>query len=282
VVHRAWRDREISTDQAHRLLEASDAAPEAFSAAEAGLVDAVRSLSAGETRRALSYWRQAVTGGTATDDGCEDMRGVSLSQTIGGLGRIDGWLTTSAYEAVKSALSALTPPPRPGDTRNARQRRHDALEDLARDHLDHADTPIVGGERPHISVVCDIPALMGIAGGVHETEDGEVLDIATLRALACDSLISRIVLGPRSEIVDVGRRTRTIPTALRRAVVARDRHCTQPGCERPARWCDVHHIRPWGDFGPTEPGNCRLLCRYHHTLVHREEARAGAHHGPSP
>jgi hypothetical protein len=122
-------------------------------------------------------------------------------------------------------------------------------------------------------VVCDLDSLRGVAGGLHETENGEVIDVATVRALACDSSVSRIVLGPDSEVIDVGRRTRTIPAALRRAIIARDRHCTHQGCERPARWCDVHHDIHWADGGPTSPGNCRLLCRFHHTLIHREMRR---------
>jgi hypothetical protein len=147
------------------------------------------------------------------------------------------------------------------------------MEDLARGYLDHADTPVVGGEKPHINLVCDLPALRGVAGDRHETENGEVIDVDTLRAAACDSSVSRIVLGPDSEVIDVGRRTRVVPTALRRAIIARDRHCTHPGCERPARWCDVHHKTHWADEGPTNLDNCALLCRYHHTRVHREEMR---------
>jgi hypothetical protein len=167
-----------------------------------------------------------------------------------------------------NALDALMPPPEIEDIRTPRQRRHDALEDLARGFLDHGQTPTVGGEKPHISVVCDLPALQGIAGGLHETETGDVLTIGQLRALACDSSVSRVVLGPDSEVIDVGRRTRLIPTALRRAIIARDRHCTWPGCDRNPRWCDLHHKRHWADGGATEPANLRLLCRYHHTLIH--------------
>jgi hypothetical protein len=141
------------------------------------------------------------------------------------------------------------------------------LEDLARFYLDH-NTATVGGERPHINIVCDLPALQGIAGGLHETESGRVITIAELRALACDASISRIVLGPDSEVIDVGRRTRVVPAALRRAIVARDRHCTWDDCDRVFIWCDVHHDRHWADFGPTSLDNCRLLCRYHHTLTH--------------
>jgi 5-methylcytosine-specific restriction endonuclease McrA len=89
-----------------------------------------------------------------------------------------------------------------------------------------------------------------------------------LRALACDCSLSRIVFGPDGEIIDVGRRTRVIPSATRRAVIARDHHCTWDGCDRDPRWCDVHHIISWANGGETEPGNLRLLCRYHHTLTH--------------
>ena len=75
-----------------------------------------------------------------------------------------------------------------------------------------------------------------------------------------------------------------VPAGLRRAVVARDRHCVIPGCGRPATWCDVHHIVAWADGGETVIDNLCLLCRYHHTQIHldlveleeRTPVRAGA------
>jgi hypothetical protein len=273
-VHEAWATQRISTDQAHRLLETADAEPGAFGEAEAKLVEIVEPLTASETRRALHYWQQSVTGGDGSLLEQEARRGISLSRTIDGMGRIDGWLTPGAYQTLHSSLEALMPPPSAHDHRTARQRRHDALADLARDFIDHGDTPKVGGEKPHLNVICDLAALQGIAGGRHEYEDGEIIDMITLRTLACDSSVSRIVLGPNSEIIDVGRRTRIIPAALRRAIIARDRHCTWKGCERPARWCDVHHDQAWALGGCTDPDNCRLLCRFHHVLTHLLEGRA--------
>jgi hypothetical protein len=183
--------------------------------------------------------------------------------------RVDGWMTKIAGQALLTALDALTPPPSPDDPRSPRQRRHDALADLARDFLDHGRTPVVGGERPHLTLVCDLPALQGVAGGLHQTETGEVLTVSELRTLACDCSLNRIVFGPDSEIIDVGRRTRVIPAAVRRAVATRDLHCTwEGGCDRNPRWCDVHHILHWADLGETVPSNLRLLCRFHHTLTH--------------
>jgi Domain of unknown function (DUF222) len=271
----AWTRGRISADQAHRLLQTANTVPAEYPAAEVQLIGIVEGLDVTGTRVALEYWRQSVDGpGTILDEQLQDeARGISLSTTMGGMARLDGWLTPLAGQALGSALDALMPPPHPADTRSPRQRRHDALEDLARSYLDSPATPTVGGEKPHVSVLCDLAALQGIAGGTHETEAGEVLTVEQIRELACDSTISRIIVGPDSEIIDVGRRTRVIPAALRRALIARDRHCTWNGCDRDPHWCDAHHIQHWADGGETCLINLRLLCRYHHTLIHRIEDR---------
>ena len=276
---RAWTAGRLSTDQAGVLLDQATSLPEPFSEGEDRLVDIVEDLSVSDTRRALEYWRQTVDGPGTIRDQLEQMalRGISGSKSLGGMIRVDGWMTTTAGLAFLAAIDAFMPPPSPDDTRTPRQRRHDALEDLARYFLDHGDTPTVGDEKPHINVVCDLPALQGIAGGLHETENGHLLTVMELRALACDCSLSRIVFGPHGEIIDVGRRTRVIPTSTRRALIARDRHCTWPGCDRDPRWCDAHHIKHWANGGETEPGNLRLLCRYHHTRTHEQDRGPPTH-----
>lgn len=272
--YRAWADGRLSTDQARRLFALSEATPDQFGNAEEMLVEIIEPLSVSETARALEYWRQAVDGpGELTDREALARRGVSMSETIGGIGRVDAWMTPTAFQAFKAALEANMTPPSADDTRTPRQRRHDALEDLARSYLDSDDTPQVGGEKPHIMVLADLEALQGVAGGTHETLDGTVLDVATIRRLACDASISRIVLGPDSEILDIGRKTRVWTAAQRRAIIARDRHCQAQGCERPPQWCDIHHIDHWADGGVTSVDKGELLCRFHHTLEHLEEAK---------
>ncbi|MCA1722643.1 MAG: HNH endonuclease, partial [Actinobacteria bacterium] len=71
-----------------------------------------------------------------------------------------------------------------------------------------------------------------------------------------------------SQVLDVGRATRTPPLPLRRAVEARDRRCRFGNCRRPPSWCDAHHIVHWSDDGPTDLDNLILLCDHHHNLIH--------------
>ena len=102
------------------------------------------------------------------------------------------------------------------------------------------------------------------AGGIHVSAE-------TARRLACDAGTVRMQHGPGGEILDVGRRTRTISPALRRALRARDRQCRFPGC-RNLR-CDSHHVEHWADGGRTALDNLVLLCRRHHRAVHEEGFR---------
>jgi hypothetical protein len=77
-----------------------------------------------------------------------------------------------------------------------------------------------------------------------------------------------VITDGASQPLDVGRRTRTIPPAIRTALVVRDRGCAFPGCDRPPSWTDAHHREHWADGGPTSLDNLVLLCRTHHRAVH--------------
>lgn len=177
--------------------------------------------------------------------------------------------------------------PSPDDERTAGQRRADALVELARRALDGGRLPEVGGERPHIAVTIDLATLEARAPAAAADVDwaGPVPG-ETARRLACDAGVTRIITDGPSEILDVGRRTRTVPPALRKAVVLRDGGCAYAGCDRPPPWCDVHHIEHWADGGSTSLANLTLLCRHHHRLLHegrwRLPAQRGKPHCASP
>jgi hypothetical protein len=107
--------------------------------------------------------------------------------------------------------------------------------------------------------------------GMSELEDGTRVSAETSRRLCCDA--SRVVVrkGRDGSVLGVGRRTRTIPPALRRALDVRDRGCRFPGCA--LRFTSAHHIVHWADGGRTDLANTVLLCRRHHRLVHEEGHR---------
>jgi hypothetical protein len=105
-------------------------------------------------------------------------------------------------------------------------------------------------------------------GGPIFTETGDRAPRALLRRLACDSAVTRVVFGPDGAVLDVGRAQRTVTGQMRRAVIARDKHCVFPGCDQPPSRCEVHHaITHWANGGNTSVSNSALLCWYHHQLV---------------
>jgi hypothetical protein len=98
--------------------------------------------------------------------------------------------------------------------------------------------------------------------------DGPDVSAETCRRLACDSSLVVMRHDPGGAVLDVGRRTRTISPALRRALAHRDRGCRFPGCG--LKLCDHHHLRHWADGGETKLDNLIRLCRAHHRAVHEE------------
>jgi hypothetical protein len=97
--------------------------------------------------------------------------------------------------------------------------------------------------------------------------DGTVITAETLRRVACDAGLIPVLDGPHGETLDVGRRRRSVPPALRRALARRDGGCRFPGCTN-HRFTDAHHVRHWLHGGDTRLDNLVTLCRRHHRLVH--------------
>jgi hypothetical protein len=93
------------------------------------------------------------------------------------------------------------------------------------------------------------------------------LPIETVKRLLCDSSFATVFEDEHGQPLDVGRKQRVVSTPLRRALYARDRGCTFPGCHR-KRYLDGHHVDHWVDGGETTPHNVTLLCTYHHRLLH--------------
>jgi hypothetical protein len=143
-------------------------------------------------------------------------------------------------------------------------------------------TPQAGGGRATLSDLGTTPqagvgrAALGDLGTMPKTGvgratlgDAGTISAAEARIHACDCMLIPAVLGKKSEPLDLGHQSRLITTGIRRALYLRDRGCAFPGCHRPPRHCQGHHIRHWADGGPTELGNLVLMCAHHHRLLHR-------------
>jgi hypothetical protein len=269
----AWRYGQLSADQAQQLFDISYQMPDKYEAAEQVLID-IAGDTVDQTRQVLDYWKNTVDPAGVVLELVNQMERRSFELSTSANGMVTGrfMLTGMAGETLKTAITSLIPPAAVGDFRTPTQRRHDALSDLATSFLETTNTTTSGGEKPHLNIHVDLDALKAEPGGLHETTSGHVLSVESIRQIACDCSIVRIVFGPDSEIIDVGRKTRSVNPAQRRAVIAKDRHCTWGRCRRPAAWCDVHHIIHWADGGKTVLTNLCLLCRYHHTLTHQLDA----------
>jgi hypothetical protein len=196
-----------------------------------------------------------------------DHRYLHLSQTLDGVFYLDARLDSEGGATLRAAINALEPIG--VDERSGAMRRADALVEIARRHLDAGTLPEVAGQKPHLSVIASAATLAKTPGApAADLEWSEPITADAARRLACDSAMTRVLLAPNSEPIDVGRCTRTIPPALRRALVVRDRGCRFPGCDRPPDWCDGHHLIHWIDGGETKLSNTCLLCRRHHRFVH--------------
>ena len=200
-----------------------------------------------------------------------------------GLTGIKGQLDDHGVEVVKKAIDALaaprptpgatpdedcTPDPRPSATRLA----HALVEALER-YLTASDGPANGGEKPQVVVYVHWDQVNGeITKATRES--GFSMTTGEARRYLCHARIIPVVLGGKGEILDVGREMRTFTRGMRRAIKARDRGCIWDGCDRPANWCDVHHVK-WfkRDFGDTSVANGVLLCGFHHSEIHRSKWR---------
>jgi hypothetical protein len=153
------------------------------------------------------------------------------------------------------------------DLQRSRKRRVEALATLAESFLATGPKDLSGADRQQIVVHVDAETLKHSHAGRCELEHGPAIAAETARRLACDASVTRVLENERGEPLAVGRRTRTIPPAIRRALKARDQGCRFPGCSF-KRYVDGHHVQHWAQGGETRLANLVTLCRFHHRLVH--------------
>ena len=194
---------------------------------------------------------------------------------------INGRLSAEQGAAFMKALDAATDVMRevardsgeslsaPDAARNAYTAcRADALGLIAECFLTHGTTDVAGPDRQLVTIHVEEAVLREKAAeGRCELEEQTSVHPATARRLACDASLVEITENAAGEPLKLGRKSRTVSTALRRALAARDRGCRFPGCTN-RRFLDAHHIEHWVDGGRTDLDNLVLLCRRHHRFLH--------------
>lgn len=230
-------------------------------------------------RRSLSILRQAETGTmritleVPIEDG--ELFAKAIDRAVetgkGSLGPefvTNGWYAEQADAAIEIARSYLGsgPASADGESRSRLAATADHYQVVV-----HVDASALGTRRDSDE---------SLSGGISHHDGAESLrgggradlPIETIRRLTCDGSIVRLLENSEGEPLDVGRKTRTVPAAIRRALYARDRGCSFPGCHR-SHFLDAHHIEHWTDGGETSAANLTLLCTQHHRLLHEGRFR---------
>jgi hypothetical protein len=281
LLQAALAEAQMSAEQVRVCVEALDALPSTLTAeklaeAEAYLVAECAGFDPAQLRKIGKHLLHVLDpDGPALLEEAEQQakrsRSLNVSECDGGV-KLSGFLDGEGAAAVLTALDPLAAP-RTGadgpDPRTPSERRADALVELARRALDAGDLPVQGKERPHVTVTLDHATLVAAAGAFGGRLDrGGPLSGEAARRICCDAKVIPVVLGGDGQPLDVGREQRTVPRHMRRAVVARDRGCAFPGCDRPPEWCEAHHVTFWGQGGDTSVDNLALLCGHHHDVIH--------------
>ncbi len=191
-----------------------------------------------------------------------------VHQMPDGMFAVDGVVDPVGGAALKTVIDVLAKPKGPEDERSAKQRRADAVGELALHAMDQGTLPRRHSVKPHINLTMTLEGLKGELGAPPADLDLSLpISTRTAERIACDCTMSRVLLAD-SMVIDVGRATRTVSPPMRRALRVRDKGCRFPGCDRQVNWTSPHHIKFWARGGPGNLPNLVLLCFFHHRLVH--------------
>ena len=178
------------------------------------------------------------------------------------------WAALNAGMAKADAEPTPAEPPtaQASSTADRGEQRADVLMDIIQDRVRG-----IRLKRTPIEIIITVPHA-GLHGSAEPSDlammaDGEVIATATARRLCCDAGVVVAHVDAKGVPLSIGRKTRTIPTAINRALHLRDRTCRFPGCTH-SRYVDGHHIEHWANGGKTELANLMLLCSAHHRMLH--------------
>ncbi len=247
-----------------------DETAELWAQHESAVLPTLTPLPVHQVATAMRVWAQRAEALIDARDQVAQSSALHLSRTMDGRGELTGSFDPELTELVATAVRVATSDDGSGEpARTPAERRADALGDICQFFLDHQHATAGGRHRPHLNLVVDLDRRAAGDPAAAWAAEGTTSSQETISRLLCDSGVHRVVTAGRSTIIDYGTRTQTIPAPLFNTLVVRDGHCRWAGCDRPASWCDGHHVHHWEDGGATRLDNLVLLCRRHHTRIHK-------------
>ncbi len=244
---------------------------------EETLLEYARTGSAAKLEQIVRGWKHLSRDGELTaEEARHQSRAFSVVIDGDGMyvmrGRLEPEAGAVLMRAIEAASDALYRTEHPDARPRSRQRRADAAGLIA----ERALAAGFGGEsgtraeRFQVAVHTEMATLEKDGEPGRSEVDGVRVSAESSRRMACDAAI--VPMTHRDgEVMGVGRRTRTIPPHIRRALEERDRGCRYPGCG--SRFTEAHHVKHWADGGETSLANTVLLCRRHHRVVHEGRTR---------
>lgn len=266
----AFHDKTISAAHATAILTALNTLPGGIrDEVEPHLIDRARFYPPEEIAGFVDELLQALDIDKRSDIERErrhNRRGVNVAETLNGNRSISGNLTPEVGAKFTAALDAASAPSGPDDERTPSQRRHDALGVIADTFMAQNGPSFTGAPRTVI-VTLDLQTLEDQLRDTWIRTPWASISPETARRLACDAELIPMVLGGRSEVLDIGVADHEFTTAQRRAAYQRDGgRCVFPGCGN--KCIELHHIHFRRHGGATSIDNAAWLCAYHHWLVH--------------
>ena len=157
------------------------------------------------------------------------------------------------------------------------KRKADALSLMAEHYLatlsnEEGIKTLKGNERCQVMLHVDINTLKDHnSHTAHQhcnLDNNQWISPETAQRLACDASLVTVLEDNKGKVLNIGRRSRTIPPSIQRALSLRDTTCRHPGCCS-NHYLDAHHIKHWANGGETRLDNLVMLCRYHHRQLHQ-------------
>ncbi|MCW2753425.1 MAG: endonuclease [Marmoricola sp.] len=258
-------DETVRQAEAHLVLEASHFGPTALRRLGRRILEVVApDVAEDQERQALEHEEQHAARGTSL-----------FSQRLGdGTTRITIRVPDACAARLHAYLEAFTSPRRSlGDAAGLADRvpsyqaKGQAFCALL-ESLDPRRAPLHGGDATTVMVTVSLETLRSGVGGANLGPDDRI-SAHEARRLACTAKIIPVVLGAKSEVLDLGRSARLFSPAQRKAMAIRDKHCRAEGCSKPASWCEAHHHKArWSQGGRTDLADGILLCSWHHHRAH--------------